>query len=81
MIGSEPSFPASKLVQVSANADSEIEVFYSSMTIRQYFVAQAMAGIVTLPEHATWEAVALASVKCADACLMHEAKTRVMHDK
>jgi hypothetical protein len=79
MLGSEPAFPGKRYEMKTRPEGSEfpIEVEYAGMTVRQYFVAQAMMGLIASPgvggdiaRHAD------AAVQYADACLDREAETR-----
>ena len=81
MIGDEPAFPIVKQMD-TFEGDALMKCCASGMTIRQYFVAQAMAGLMNnnlgrnffnkknLRELPRW------AVSYADACLAAEAETR-----
>jgi hypothetical protein len=76
MIGNESAFPVVEH-RFDSFGERRMETIAHGMTIRQYFVAQAMVGIAandacpqTISSHAE------AAVKLADACLAREAETR-----
>jgi hypothetical protein len=70
MIGNYPAFPSS--AEQSARGSD-------GMTIRQYFVAQAMRGCINLVafvhDNSNAPLIADYAIKIADACLAREAET------
>jgi hypothetical protein len=65
MIGSTSAFPWSVLNK-----------FDTGMTIRQYFVAQAMAGLAAKGVASDIDELSIKAQQIADACLEREAETR-----
>jgi hypothetical protein len=96
MIGNEPAFPVIEDFKDTSLLDSinphYLDVLKTGMTIRQYFVAQAMQGLLAnytavdfpkaekdkpwLPALEVTAAIYRYAVQIADACLTCEAKTR-----
>ena len=80
MIGNEPAFliPNERLLNDEKGTRGD---HYSGMTIRQYFVAQAMKGILAANEPTgagdkALDVLSKEAVIVADACLAAETETR-----
>ena len=79
-IGFGPAFPFEFNNQFVNDKGKKIPMVCSGMTIRQYFVAQAMEGLMANSKEDAWdlkpEQFAAACLQFADACLDAEAKSR-----
>jgi|WetSurMetagenome_2_1015567.scaffolds.fasta_scaffold20835_8 hypothetical protein len=81
MIGNEPAFPIIRHMS-DALGEQYTEILSHGLSIRQYFVAQAMGSILQNCEaidDATGENnkfVSEIAISVADACLAREAETR-----
>lgn len=80
MIGNEPAFPQGimnnyRIPQTNFIHENRLS---GGMTIRQYFVAQAMTAMSAPYAHSTLTPLGFASeaITLADACLAREAETR-----
>lgn len=80
MIGNDPAFPVLEDFE-DGQLSTEINPHFldslkTGMTIRQYFVAQAMAGQLANPDITSTDPriFAIATCQIADACLAREAE-------
>lgn len=59
----DPIYPHKHL-----NVNSQIDVQYKGLTMREYFAAMAMQGLLSKPTHSA-EELAIDAIKCADALI------------
>jgi hypothetical protein len=84
MIGNEPAFSVVEH-RVDSVGEQRMETIASGMTVRQYFVAQAMMAFITgsigrhdviLTSKGSGKIISILAVDFADTCLAREAETR-----
>jgi hypothetical protein len=78
-LGNEPAYPSNvweyKNKEEAGKGGVMVPYRVPGMTIRQYFVAQAMKGLVA-ENWNNFENLAKLAVKCADSCLAEEERTK-----